>query len=260
MILLICKKYIRKNNIQKILYAGYKNMKLQQLLSRIRKAIDDYQMIEENDIIAVGMSGGKDSMTLLYALKQLQRFYPIHFELLAVTVDLGFQNLDLQATADFCTKIDVSYKIIKTQIAEIIFEARKEPNPCSLCAKMRKGAMNQFLEENGIRKVAYAHHKDDFIETMMMSLLFEGRFQSFSPKTLLDKSKITVIRPLIYVNEADVKGFCNKYQIPVTKNPCPIDGHTKREYVKELIKQLNKENPGAKERLYAAIHNFQKIE
>ena len=232
-------------------------MKLQQLLSQLRKAIDDYQMIEEGDIIAVGMSGGKDSMTLLYALKQLQRFYPQNFELIAVTVDLGFHNFDLKATEDFCTEIGVPYKIIKTQIAEIIFDARKEANPCSLCAKMRKGAMNQFLEENGIRKVAYAHHKDDYIETMMMSLLFEGRFQSFSPKTLLDKSKITVIRPLIYVDEADVKGFCNKYQIPVTKSPCPMDGHTKREYVKELIKQLNMENPGVKERLYSAIQKSQ---
>lgn len=232
-------------------------MKLQQLLSQTRKAIDDHQMITEGDKIAVGMSGGKDSMTLLYALKQLQRFYPKSFELMAVTVDLGFDNFDLKATEEFCAGIGVPYKIIKTQIAEIVFKARKESNPCSLCAKMRKGAMNQFLEENGYYKVAYAHHKDDFIETMMMSLLFEGRFQSFLPVTNLEKSNITVIRPLLYVNEADVKGFCNKYQIPVTKSPCPMDGHTKREYVKTLIKRLNKENSGLKERLFTAIRKAQ---
>lgn len=228
-------------------------MKLKQLLSQTRKAIDDYQMIDEGDKIAVGLSGGKDSMALLYALKNLSYFYPKKFELTAVTVDLGFQNFDLAATRKFCKDLAVPYTVIETEIAQIIFEERKESNPCSLCAKMRKGALNQLLEENGIYKVAYAHHKDDLIETMMMSLLFEGRFQSFLPKTLLDKSNITVIRPMIYVREADVKGFCNKYEIPVTKSPCPMDGHTKREYVKELIKQLNKENPGVKERLFAAI-------
>lgn len=228
-------------------------MKLKQLLSQTRKAIDDYQMIDEGDKIAVGLSGGKDSMALLYALKNLSYFYPKKFELTAVTVDLGFQNFNLAATRKFCKDLAVPYTVIETEIAQIIFEERKESNPCSLCAKMRKGALNQLLEENGIYKVAYAHHKDDLIETMMMSLLFEGRFQSFLPKTLLDKSNITVIRPMIYVREADVKGFCNKYEIPVTKSPCPMDGHTKREYVKELIKQLNKENPGVKERLFAAI-------
>lgn len=228
-------------------------MKLQQLLSQTRKAIDDYQMIENGDKIAVGLSGGKDSMTLLYVLKSLQRFYPKSFELMAITVDPGFESFDLKAMEEFCKKLDVPYKVVKTEIAQIVFDVRKETNPCSLCAKMRKGALNHALQESGYQKVAYAHHKDDFIETMMLSLLFEGRFQSFMPKTLLDETNITVIRPLLYVREADVKGFCNKYQIPITKSPCPMDGHTKREYVKELIRQLNKENPGVKDRLYAAI-------
>lgn len=228
-------------------------MKLQQLLSQTRKAIDDYQMIENGDKIAVGLSGGKDSMTLLYVLKSLQRFYPKSFELMAITVDPGFESFDLKAMEEFCKKLDVPYKVVKTEIAQIVFDVRKETNPCSLCAKMRKGALNHALQESGYQKVAYAHHKDDFIETMMLSLLFEGRFQSFMPKTLLDETNITVIRPFLYVREADVKGFCNKYQIPITKSPCPMDGHTKREYVKELIRQLNKENPGVKDRLYAAI-------
>ena len=227
-------------------------MKLQQLLSQTRKAIDDYQMIAEGDRIAVGLSGGKDSLTLLCALKELLRFYPNHFELTAVTVDLGFENFDLGAMERFCAELKVSYRVIPTQIAPILFEARQESNPCSLCAKMRKGAMNQALAAEGFNKVAYAHHRDDLIETLLLSLLFEGRFHTFEPKTLLERREITVIRPLLYVSEADIKGFCNKYQLPVTKSPCPMDGHTKREYVKKLIRQLNQENPGVKERLFHA--------
>ena len=228
-------------------------MKLQQLLSQTRKAIDDFHMIQEGDKIAVGLSGGKDSLALLYALKNLQRFYPNSFELLAITVDLGFDNFDIKKMKDFCNDLDIPYHIVPTEIAKIVFEERKENNPCALCAKMRKGALNQALKELGFSKIAYAHHKDDLIETMMMSLLFEGRFHSFLPKTFLEHTEITVIRPFLYVREADVKGFCNKYQIPVSKSPCPVDGHTKREYVKELIKQLQKENPGVKERLFHAI-------
>lgn len=228
-------------------------MKLQQLLSKLRQAVDDYQLIEEGDKIAVGLSGGKDSLALLYGMKNLQRFYPKPFELMAVTVDLGFENFRTASMEKFCEELDVPYKVISTQIAQIIFEARKEPNPCSLCAKMRKGALNQALLSEGFTKAAYAHHKDDFIETMMLSLLFEGQFHSFLPKTCLEHTGITVIRPLLYVSEADVRGFCNKYQVPITKNPCPVDGHTKREYVKALIRQLNQENPGVKDRLFAAV-------
>lgn len=228
-------------------------MKLQQLLSQLRQAIDDFEMIEDNETVAVGLSGGKDSMTLLYGLKQLQRFYPKKFRLFAITADLGFENYDLEGLKHFCAQLEIPYKIVDTQIANIVFDVRKESNPCSLCAKMRKGALNRSLLEEGIHKVAYAHHRDDFIETMLLSLLFEGSFHSFSPKTKLEQTGITVIRPLLYVREADVKGFCNKYQIAVTKSPCPMDGHTRREYVKQLIKHLNTENPGVKDRLYAAI-------
>ncbi len=227
-------------------------MKLQQLLSQLRQAIDDFDMIADNDTVAVGLSGGKDSMTLLYGLKQLQRFYPKTFRLTAITVDLGFETYDLKAMQQFCSQLQVPYRVVTTQIADIVFQARKESNPCALCAKMRKGALNQALLEEGIHTVAYAHHRDDFIETMLLSLLFEGSFHSFAPKTKLEQTGITVIRPMLYVREADVKGFCNKYQIAVTKSPCPMDGHTRRAYVKQLIKQLNTENPGVKDRLYAA--------
>lgn len=228
-------------------------MKLQQLLSYTRKAIDDYGLIDEGDKIAIGISGGKDSLTLLCALNALKRFYPKKFELYAVTVDLGFKNLDLDKIKAFCSDQDVPYYIIETEIAQIVFEDRKESNPCSLCAKMRKGALNEKIKELGCNKVAYAHHKDDVVETMLLSLIFEGRFHTFSPKTYLDRMDITVIRPLLYMNEMDVIGFVNKNNLPVAKSPCPVDGYTKREYAKDLLKKLNAENPGVKERMFTAI-------
>ena len=229
-------------------------MRLQQVLSYVCRAADDYHMIQEGDRIAVGISGGKDSLTLLYALHGLQRFYPQHFELHAVTVDLGFQNLDLSKIESICRdELQIPYTIVKTDIADVIFEQRKEANPCSLCAKMRKGALNDAIKKEGCNKVAYAHHKDDVVETMLMSLIFEGRFHTFSPVTYLDRTGITVIRPLLYMNEADVIGFVNKNQVPVVKSPCPADGHTKREYAKQLLQQLCQENPGAKERMFRAV-------
>lgn len=230
-------------------------MKLQQILSLTRKAIDDYHMIEPGDKIAIGISGGKDSLTLLYALHGLKRFYPIPFELCAVTVDLGFDNLNLDKIKELCASLEIEYHIIKTDIGQIIFEDRKESNPCSLCAKMRKGALNDAMKATGCNKVAYAHHKDDVVETMLMSLIFEGRFHTFSPVTYLDRMQLTVIRPLLYMNEADVIGFVNKYSVPVVKSPCPADGNTKREYVKNLLRTLNLENPGVKERMFTAIIN-----
>ena len=230
-------------------------MKLQQLLSHTRKAVDEYQMIQEGDHIAVGISGGKDSLTLLYALHGLKRFYPNKFELSAITVDLGYEEFDLSPVHELCQELGVPYKVVKTDIAHILFEERKESNPCSLCAKMRKGALNDAVKEMGCNKVAYAHHKDDIIETMLLSLIFEGRFHSFSPKTYLDRMDLTVIRPIMFVDEADVIGFKNKYNLPVVKSKCPVDGYTKRQYVKELVKQLNTEHPGAKNRMFTAILN-----
>lgn len=231
-------------------------MKLQQLYSYTRKAIDDYHMIDEGDHIAVGISGGKDSLAMLYALNGLKRFYPVSFSLTAVTVDLGFENLNLDRITALCAELGVPYHIVKTDIGRIIFEDRKESSPCALCAKMRKGALNQAMKELGCGKVAYAHHKDDVVETMLLSLIFEGRFHSFAPVTYLDRMDMTVIRPLIYVQEADVIGFVNKYDIPVVKSPCPADGHTKREYVHLLLQQLNRENPGVKERMFHAVQDM----
>lgn len=230
-------------------------MKLQQVLSKVRSAIDDYHMIEEGDRIAVGISGGKDSLTLLYALSNLRRFYPKSFEIYAITADLGFENMDFEQIKTLCTELNVAYKIVETDIAQIVFDIRKESNPCSLCAKMRKGAINTAIRELGCNKAAYAHHRDDVIETMMMSLIYEGRFHTFSPVTYLDNMGITVIRPLLYMGESDVIGFINKYRVPVLKSPCPVDGHTKREYIKSLVRQMNLENPGVKDRMFTAIIN-----
>ena len=228
-------------------------MKLQKLLSYTRQAVDEYDMIQEGDKIAVGISGGKDSLTLLYALSNLQKFYPKSFELVAITVDLGYPNFDLTGIEQLCKDLQVEYHIVSTKIGEMVTSEQLEGSACSLCARLRKGALNDAAKELGCNKVAYGHHMDDVIETMMLALIYEGRFCSFWPVTHLDKSQLTVIRPMIYVPEAEVKGFENKMQLPITKNPCPIDGSTKREYIKSLIKQLNTENPGVKKRLFHAI-------
>ena len=203
-------------------------MKLQKLLSYTRRAVDSYEMIDDGDKIAVGISGGKDSLTLLYALAELRRFYPKKFDLIAITVNLGFDNFDTTKIEQLCKELDVPYYIVGTEIYDIVFNVRKEKNPCSLCAKMRKGALNQKLNDLGCNKIAYAHHKDDFIETFLMSLLYEGRIHTFSPKTYLDKSELMVIRPLMYINEGEIISFNNYMQLPVIKSPCPADGYTKR--------------------------------
>lgn len=230
-------------------------MKLQQLLSFTRKAVDEYGMIQKGDHIAVGVSGGKDSLTLLYALKGLQRFYPEQFTMSAITVDLGYKECDFSPVDALCREMDITYHVVKTDIAHILFDERKESNPCSLCAKMRKGALNKAVKEMGCNKVAYAHHKDDIIETMLLSLLFEGRFHSFSPKTYLDRMDLTVIRPIMFVDEADIIGFKNKMELPVVTSRCPIDGYTKRQYAKNLLAELNREHPGARQRMFTAIVN-----
>ncbi len=228
-------------------------MKLQRLLSLTRQTLDKYNLIEDGDRIAVGVSGGKDSLALLYALHHLQRFYPSKYELCAITVDLGLGNMDLEPVRELCREFGVPYTVIPTEIGKVLFDIRKESNPCSLCAKMRKGALNETAKELGCNKIAYAHHRDDVIETMLMSLFYEGRFYSFSPHTYLDRMDLTVIRPFLFVTEADIVGFKNKYQLPVCKNPCPMDGYTKRQYIKDLIKELQKDNPHLKDCMFHAI-------
>lgn len=230
-------------------------MEIQQLYSKARKAIDEYKMISEGDRIAVGISGGKDSLALLYALQGLRRFYPQKFEIEAITVSVGIEGMDFSPIVRLCEELDIHYSIIDTSIYDIVFLQRKETNPCALCAKMRKGAFNEKAKELGCNKIAYAHHKDDVVETLLMSLLLEGRIHTFSPVTYLDRTELTLIRPLIYVDEADIIGFRNRYDMPVVNSLCPADGNTRREYAKTLLKNLNKDLPGVKDRIFTAIRN-----
>lgn len=230
-------------------------MKQQKLLSLIRQAVEDYHMIEEGDKIAVGVSGGKDSLTLLYAMKLLREFYPKKFELSAITCNVGFEGMDFKGVSDFCRDLEIPYEQVDTKIARIVFQENKEERPCSLCAKLRKGAMYKRLSELGINKIAYAHNKDDFIETALMSLLYEGRFYAFPPVTILPEAGMTVIRPMMYVPEKGVSNFVTDQKIRVVKNTCPVDGATRREYAKQLMEQMNREVPRAKDRIMHAIVN-----
>lgn len=229
-------------------------MTLQQLLSPARRAVDDYNMIEDGDKIAIGLSGGKDSMSLLYILSSLRHFYPKKFHLTAITVDMGFKDTD-QSVIDKiraeCDKVGVPYIVEKTAIARILFEIRKESNPCSLCSKLRRGAINNVAKREGCNKLALGHHADDLIETFMLSLFYEGRLSTFQPVTELTRSEITVIRPLIYIKEKNIAAFMRDK--PVLKNACPSDKHTQRQYVKNMLKDLQDEIPYVKERMLGAI-------
>lgn len=225
-------------------------MKLQRLYSYLRQAIDEYHMIQSGDKIAIGISGGKDSLTLLHGLAGLRRFYPEKFDLIAITVDLGYDGFDLTEISALCQKLDVEYHIVHTQIKDMV-----KNGECSLCARLRKGAFNTKALELGCNKIAYAHNMDDVVETMMMSLIYEGRFSTFWPVTHFDDSELDVIRPMIYVPLADVIGFRNKEKLPVTKNPCPYDNATERTYVRELLSDINHHAPAVVKRMMTAIRN-----
>ena len=231
------------------------SMDLQRLTSLLRQCIQQYDMIQPGDAIAVGLSGGKDSLCLLMGLSALRRFYPVPFSLHAIHVDVGagMPEASIAQMADFCARQGVPFHPVRTQIYQIVFEERKEKNPCSLCAKMRKGALNQTALDLGCGKIAYAHHKDDFIETSVMNLLQEGRFDCFPPVTRLDKTGLQVLRPMLYVDERDVIGFARKYALPVTANPCPADGHPRREDVKQFIRESRKQFPNIRESLFSAV-------
>ncbi|MBO5926501.1 MAG: tRNA 2-thiocytidine(32) synthetase TtcA [Clostridia bacterium] len=230
-------------------------MNLQQLMSPVRRAIDDFNMILEGDKIAVGLSGGKDSIALLSALSGLRRFYPNKFDIIAVRVDMGLKcdENEEKALADYCKELNVEYHVEQTEIYKIVFEERKESNPCSLCANMRRGALNGVAKKLGCNKVALGHHADDLIETFLLSSLYEGRLSTFQPVTTLSRMDLTVIRPMIYVREIDVASFSKNK--PILHNPCPQDKHSKREYVKQLLKEIRKEIPFANDNLLNALIN-----
>ncbi len=228
-------------------------MKIQKLLSYVRCAVDDYNMIQDGDRIAIGVSGGKDSLAMIAALKSLQRFYPAKFELEAISVSLGFEGMDFSPIKKFCDEWEVNYTLVETDIGQIVFGERKEKNPCSLCAKMRKGALNDMVEKLGCNKIALGHNRDDIVETFLMALFYEGRVGCFAPVTYLDRKKITSIRPLAYVPEVDIIGFANKYSLPVVKNKCPADGNTKREEVKNMVKEYRKKFDHFDSKIFGAI-------
>lgn len=228
---------------------------MKRLLSFVRRAVDDYNMIEEGDRIAVGVSGGKDSLALLEVLAEMRRFYPQKYEIVAVTVDMGFAGADYSEIEEFCRRINVEYKVVKTEIAKIIFDVRKESNPCSLCAKMRRGSLHAAAQEHSCNKVALGHHYDDAIETFMMNLFFEGRIGCFSPITYLSNRKITLIRPMIYAQEKDVLYFTRRRTLPIMTSLCPEDHATERENMKKLLADLERGNKGLKHRIFTAMCN-----
>ncbi len=226
---------------------------MKKLLSYIRRAVDDYNMIEDGDKIAIGVSGGKDSVALMLALNSLKRFYPKKFDLVAITVSMGFENTDFSPVLRLAESEKINYIVEETQIGEIVFNVRQEANPCSLCSKMRSGALNEAAIKAGCNKVALGHHFDDVVETFFMSLFKEGRINCFSPVTYLDRSNITKIRPMIYLPEKEITYFSNKNDLPIVKNPCPADGNTTRQYMKDLIMSLEKENKGLKQQIFHAV-------
>ncbi len=226
---------------------------IKRILSYTRRALDDYEMIRDGDKIAVGVSAGKDSLTLLCALAELRRFYPKKFELCAITVDMGFEGSDFSKIAELCQKLDVPYTVVPTEISKIIFDVRKEKNPCSLCAKMRRGALHTAAKELGCNTVALGHHFDDVVETFMLNLFFEGRLGCFQPVTYLSRMDLRLIRPMIYMPEKDVRYFAAKADLPIMKSTCPADGNTQREEMKQLLAKLDRENKGLRYRIFGAI-------
>lgn len=228
---------------------------MKQILGALRRADERFGLIEDGDRIAVGLSGGKDSMLLLKALQLYRMFSKKAYDLEAVCVDLGFGNYDTDLMQDFCAKLDIPFHVIPTQIGEIVFDIREEKNPCSLCAKMRKGALYRLASELGCSKAAFGHHMDDVIETFMMNLLFAGRMATFSPKAHLTRRNITLIRPFVFLREWDIKGAVRRQSIPVAKNPCPQDEHTNRQNLKDYLKGLDSLYPHASDRIATAISN-----
>ena len=229
---------------------------MNKLLGLVRRCAEDYRMIQPGDRICAGVSGGKDSLTLLVLLAKLREFYPAPFELCAVTIDMGMPGMDFSPVAALCGELKVPYRCVHTQIGPIIFEHRKEKNPCSMCAKMRRGALNEALLDMGCSKVALGHHRDDAVETFLMSLLYEGRISCFQPVTYLDRSGVTQIRPLLYLNEKQVAHFAESQGLPVVFNTCPADKHTKREEIKDLIYRLGADYPDLKDRIFGAMQRL----
>ena len=228
---------------------------MQKLMGLVRRCVEDYGMIEDGDKIAVGISGGKDSLVLLKLLAALRDYHNKDFTLQAITIDMGL-GMDYSGIEQLCLDLDVPYTVVKTEIGPIIFDYRKEKNPCSMCSKMRRGALNQALLDLGCNKLALGHHFDDAVETFMMSLIYEGRISCFQPVTHLDRTGVVQIRPMLYIHEKTVASFAQRENLPVLQNRCPVDKHTKREEIKALIYDLVKTYPDLKERIFGAMQRY----
>ena len=233
---------------------------MNKILSLTRRCVEDYHMIQPGDRVAVGVSGGKDSLVLLMALAKLREFYPIPFTVEAFTLDMGHSDgrdgMDFSPITRLCGELGVPYTILSSEIHHIIFDIRREKNPCSMCAKMRRGALHQAILDRGITKIALGHHYDDAIETFFMSLIFEGRLSCFQPVTYLDRTGITQIRPLLYCGETLIRHTAQRLALPVVENPCPADGNTKRQEIKDLIYELQGRYPGLKARAFGAMQRL----
>lgn len=226
---------------------------MQKILSRMRKAIEEYNMIQENDKIAICLSGGKDSITMLHAFKALQRFYPKKFDIIAISIDPGFEFFDTKLLQDICDKLEIPLYIEQSHTKEIVFDIRKEKNPCSLCANLRRGIINSIAIREGCNKIALGHNEDDVLETFLLNLLYTGSINTFAPVSYMDRSKITLIRPLVYTTEKDTKGFIKRNNIKVMPKTCPMDGTSKREDMKEQIYLWQKQIPMIRANLFGAI-------
>ncbi len=226
---------------------------MKKIFGLMRQAIDKHNMIENGDRIAIGLSGGKDSIMLVYALNQYRKFSKVDFKIEAFTVDLGFEGFDTKTIEDFCSNIGVELNIIQTPIKEIVFDINKETNPCSLCSHMRRGAINNAVKEKGFNKLALGHHRDDLVDSFFLSTFYEGQFFVLAPKSYLDKKELTVIRPFIYVEEDLIIKRHRKYNLPISKNPCYVDGHTKRQEVRDILNDIYRKVPISKTNIFNSI-------
>ena len=228
---------------------------MQRLMGLVRRCVDDYDMIKAGDRVAVGVSGGKDSLVLLVLLAGLKKYFNKPFELEAITIDMGL-GMDYSGIQALCDKWEVPYTVVKTEIGPIIFDYRKEKNPCSMCSKMRRGALNQAILDKGFNVLALGHHYDDAVETFMMSLIYEGRISCFQPVTNLDRTGVIQIRPMLYIHEKTVDNFAQRMELPVLENRCPVDKYTKREEIKQLVYDLSATYPDLRERIFGAMQRF----
>ncbi len=229
---------------------------MQEILGLVRRCVEDYDMIQSGETVAVGVSGGKDSLLTLTALARLSRFYPKPFKVAAMTVESGTPGMSFDRVADYCRELGVEYIRVQVPIYDVVFVERKEKNPCSLCAKLRRGALSTAMNEHGVHKIALGHHYDDAVETMLMSLLFEGRIGCFQPVTYLSRTDVYQIRPLLYVKEAQVRRAAARLALPIVENPCPANGETRRQEVKELISSLEGRYPDLKQKIFGAMQRY----